>query len=88
MDEISPPSLRMATTRLTIAIFGGALLGGSLAGLLGMIATNSGVQVSIPRVSIWMAIGAVFGAIQAGSHVGLQLHREWCEATIPHDHDH
>ena len=33
-------------------------------------------------------IGAVLGAIQAGSHVGLLLHREWCEATIPHDHKH
>ena len=88
MDDPPAPTVRLASIRLTVAICGGAMLGGSLAALLGLVAVSLGYAQTVPRIAIWAAIGAVLGAIQAGSHVGLLLHREWCEATIPHDHDH
>lgn len=88
MDDLHEPTVRMASIRLTVAICGGAMLGSSLATLLGLVAVSLGYAETVPRIAIWAAIGAVLGAIQAGTHVGLLLHREWCEATIPHDHDH
>ena len=87
-DNHLAPTARSAALRLTIAICGGAMLGGSLAALLGLVAISLGYSETIPRIAIWAVIGAILGALQAGSHVGLHLHREWCEATIPHDHEH
>ena len=84
----SKPTLRSASIRLTIAIVGGALLGGLLVGLLGLIADSFELKVTLPSTWVWTTVGAIWGAIQAASHVGLHLHREWCEATIPHDHNH
>ena len=87
MDD-AKPTLRSASVRLMIAIVGGALLGGVLAGMLGLISARFEFEVTLPSAWVWATVGATWGAIQAVSHVGLHLHREWCEATIPHDHDH
>jgi hypothetical protein len=86
MDN-QPFDRRAAAIRVTIAVIGGALLGGSLAGLIALVAMSCGADIGTNALAVWAGIGAACGAIQAGSHVGLHLHREWLEANNPHDHD-
>jgi hypothetical protein len=83
-----PFDRRAAAIRVTIAVIGGALLFGSLAGLIALVAFSFGAGITKSSLAIWAAIGAACGAIQAGSHVGLHLHREWLEANNPHEHEH
>jgi hypothetical protein len=76
---------RHGVVRLTVAICGGALLGGSLAALIGLLAMAYGAEWSPRGLAIWFGVGALCGAVQGGTHVGLHLHREWLERTQPHD---
>ena len=86
MDNAGP-TFQSGAFRLTIAICGGALLGGSLVALLRLLATTFGYPASVEAMIQWAAIGAGCGAIQAATHIGLHLHREWLDAKFPHDHD-
>jgi hypothetical protein len=82
------PIDRHGVVRLTVAICGGALLGGTLAALVGLLAMTYGANGSPRGLAIWFGVGALCGAIQGGTHVALHLHREWLERTHEHDHSH